>query len=724
MGTGWAFIGLTQAQPVASPVLTGQVRAYQGKPTLFIGEAPVYPMLYSLTDDPGGRWTWEELPRASMASFAEQGVRLFQVDLFFETIFSEADSLNIGLVQRQIRGVLDVHPDAGVFIRLHVNASPAWRRAHPEENTAYADTVGVEKTYYNLHHRLIDDDEAAPVRTSLASARWREHATHRLTTFCRVLAKTPEARALLGIQMAGGVFGEWHYWGFNRHEPDTGLAMTTCFRDWLRVKYGTDPGLQRAWNDSRARIATAKTPDLRERTLVSDGIFRDPRRERKVIDYYECQHQVVAEDIIHFCRVAKENWPRPLITGTFYGYFFMMFGRHAAGGHLQMERILNSPYIDYLSAPMSYNGFSREIGGSGQSRGMLDACRMHNKLWLDEMDQNTHLGGLYTTVKTTLSDDVTLLRRNLAQAFTRGMGQWFYDFGPNTVTGWWSHPDLLRNIRALNRVFQSYYAKPYQSEAQVLFVYDTDVYYHLANDWSLDPVSHSAVEWASADAYHSGATLDEVHLSDLERVDWKRYKVVVFANTFYLSARQRHYIRAHVQRDGRHVVWNYMPGYTDGRTLNQAFVEELVGMKLTKHHPAEKPALVVRQKDFPAVTFDIWRAVPILEVTDRTAVPVGYLGQSERVVMAYKKLPRSTSWFCGLPLRKAPLMREIFKRAGVHLYNEQEDVIYSGNGILTVHTKDGGNRQLTLRNGKPITLTLAPRSTVLLDNQTGEILLQ
>lgn len=61
---------------------------------------------------------------------------------------------------------------------------------------------------------------------------------------------------------------------------------------------------------------------------------------------------------------------------------------------------------------------------------------------------------------------------------------------------------------------------------------------------------------------------------------------------------------------------------------------------------------------------------------------------------------------------------------GKYRYNEQGDVIYSGNGILTVHTKEYGNRRITLRNGKQVVLTLAPRSTVLLDNQTGEILLQ
>ena len=39
---------------------SGQVRLYQGKPTLFINDKPVYAMLYALTDVPGGRWTWEE----------------------------------------------------------------------------------------------------------------------------------------------------------------------------------------------------------------------------------------------------------------------------------------------------------------------------------------------------------------------------------------------------------------------------------------------------------------------------------------------------------------------------------------------------------------------------------------------------------------------------------------------------------------------------------------
>jgi hypothetical protein len=113
-----------------------------------------------------------------------------------------------------------------------------------------------------------------------------------------------------------------------------------------------------------------------------DGIFRDPQKEQRVIDYYDCQQYVVAEDILHFCKLVKEAWPRPLIVGVFYNYFFMTFGRQASGGHLQEQMILNSPHIDYLSAPQSYWGGARQIGGSGQARGLIESALLHNKLWL------------------------------------------------------------------------------------------------------------------------------------------------------------------------------------------------------------------------------------------------------------------------------------------------------------------------------------------------------
>ena len=66
----------------------------------------------------------------------------------------------------------------------------------------------------------------------------------------------------------------------------------------------------------------------------------------------------------------------------------------------------------------------------------------------------------------------------------------------------------------------------------------------------------------------------------------------------------------------------------------------------------------------------------------------------------------------------------IFKSAGVHRYNDEGDIIYSGNGVLTIHTKGGGSRTITLKNGKSVKLMLQASSTVILDSLTGEILMQ
>ncbi|MGZ8556893.1 MAG: hypothetical protein ACXWWC_01095, partial [Chitinophagaceae bacterium] len=60
-------------QPIAA-----KVEMYKGKPSIFINNKPEYPMIYSLTDVPGGRWTWEELPAYNLRNFCANGIKLIQ----------------------------------------------------------------------------------------------------------------------------------------------------------------------------------------------------------------------------------------------------------------------------------------------------------------------------------------------------------------------------------------------------------------------------------------------------------------------------------------------------------------------------------------------------------------------------------------------------------------------------------------------------------------------
>jgi hypothetical protein len=115
----------------------------------------------------------------------------------------------------------------------------------------------------------------------------------------------------------------------------------------------------------------------------------------------------------------------------------------------------------------------------------------------------------------------------------------------------------------------------------VLFVYSNQTFYHIKN--STTPISsYNITDQQSADAYKAGAVFDQVFITDLQKVDLKKYKAVVFSNTFALSDAEKKFIKEKVAKDGRHIVWNYMPGYTNGSINNLQFVRDVTGMEVAK----------------------------------------------------------------------------------------------------------------------------------------------
>ena len=262
----WILLGIFFLKSLAgiSQAIEARVAPFNNRPTIFINNTPEYPMIYSLTDVPGGRWTWEEVPRYNLKSFCELGVKLIQVDLAFDHVWKEDGTIVLDTAQRQLKGVLDVCPGAAIFIRFHVNPPKWWQKKYPEENCVYADTEAKPDIDWGIQ-RIIEDDEETPMRHSLASIKWKTEATEKLKEFLSQLQRLPEANALAGIQVAGGVYGEWHYWGFIENEPDMSQPMRVYFQDWLRTKYKTDKGLQEAWKKTDVTLATIQLPTLQER---------------------------------------------------------------------------------------------------------------------------------------------------------------------------------------------------------------------------------------------------------------------------------------------------------------------------------------------------------------------------------------------------------------------------------------------------------------------------
>ncbi|MEN6372961.1 MAG: hypothetical protein ABFD64_13215 [Armatimonadota bacterium] len=717
------FLFLLLVTQTVAGRLSGKVAVYNGRPTIFVNDQPVYPMLYALTE--GGRFTWEDAPSRHTWQFREAGINLVQIDTWFRDIWRVDNTLDMDFVKKQIDATLAVCPDAAIMIRLHVDAPGWWIDENPKELVEYC-----TGTYDS------NDDAQRAKRQSLASFKWRKDATERVKEFCDTLSSSPEGDRVIGIHLAGGVYGEWHYWGFF-NEPDTGAVMTSCFRDKLREKYKTDQALQAAWNDAKVTFETASVPNLEERAKTEHGAFRDPQKEQKVIDYYECQQKIVADDVLYFCKTVKEFWPRPIITGAFYGYFFYM-NEMAAGGHLEMKQVLNSPYIDFLSAPFGYLDFQRVVGGSGEFRHLAESIKLHNKLAMLEFDQGTHLGDVFGRKPPvnpgTIEDSMAAFRRNVGQVFTRGIGMWWYDFGPKGDSGWWDDSVYMSDIARLKKLADKLETKQYKPAADVLFVYDTYVFYYLGLPNQKTDTISLGINEMSDDVHHAGIAFDTIDLMDLDKVNLSQYKVVVFANTWLLDEAKRNFIKNKVEKDGRTVVFLYAPGYTDGKTLDISRISALTGIKIKEIELSGAPKIVVDDKSKWLPKCGLYSSIstqfglkehlyPLFSIEDKGAQAVGYYKGTDYVALARKKLPHCTVWYSGLLLRDPDLMREIFRSGGAHIYDECNDVIFAGGGLLVVHTKNGGKRKLMLPNRKSFETKLQSPSTTYFDINTGEIVL-
>lgn len=115
---------------------------------------------------------------------------------------------------------------------------------------------------------------------------------------------------------------------------------------------------------------------------------------------------------------------------------------------------------------------------------------------------------------------------------------------------------------------------------------------------------------------------------------------------------------------------------------------------------------------------------PLFAVNDKRAEAFGISKDSSEVLFARKNFSDYTSWFIAIPPADPGIWRYIFSEAHAHEYDSTKDVHYSGGSILTIHTADGGDRAIVLKNGKKIELQLPANSTTLLDAETGENLMR
>jgi hypothetical protein len=712
--------------------MKAEVKLHNGTPTLFLDGQPNFGGHQWLSQNPApGNFPGRECVRL----FGQAGVHLYALAVGAAPDWcghwrgpqpGDPSPYDFSMVEGQLRAILDADPQARFHLRLYFETQEWWNRLHPDECEVASDGRRYNQSY--------------------ASAVWRADVNAFLRAYHAHLQTIGLADRVIAWQVQAGVCGEW----IKGDIPMSPLCGDFCapmrrhFRGWLRKRYGSDAALRAAWADPAAGLDTAEVPSAEEQHRATLGSFRDPAREQKTADYYQCLAELAADDLIEFCRTVKDMTNGQALAGAFYGYLmelawnnsFFVDGYPPGGaefstiqrsGHLGLRRVLASPHVDYLVSPYGYA--FRGIGGDGLPMPPTESLRRHGKLYILEEDSRLHNemdpGGRNFDRRHTLA----IYQREFAQALTHGLALWWFaDWPVGSYTR--QEPDFQPWLDRFARLGDWALRLDRTPRAEVAVFLDDQSFFHesLRNHVDLPAIFQQRV--ISLNRF--GAPHDVYLLDDLLDGGLPDYKLCIFLNAFALDRGRREALKRAVRRAGRSALWLYAPGFLEpGREAGSAahvdHMADLTGFRFGQGNSPWGPFMHLTDFTHPitrGLPQDLfWGTTapiaPLFHVEDPEARVLGQvvysLGRCQPG-LAVKELPapaavetvtqtaaegaaegaRWTSVYCATPNIPPQVLRGIARHAGAHLYSDDGDVLYATPDLLSVHTVSGGPREFRL----------------------------
>lgn len=600
-----------------------------------------------------------------------------------------------------LRLVSENAPDAFILPRLIFSPPVSWARANPNEMIRYG-----------------DDDEPGDV--SIASGLfWDEEARDALRAAIEHMARGEHAAKIFGVYLE---HGEWF------HERGRGFDVSPAnlagFRMWLRGRYNDNRiALCAAWQDSTLTFETANIPeplpvaDAKVNGGASGNLFLTDR-EQAVADFHEYSSDIMAQTILYLANITKKASRNRLVVVVSYGYSLEL--SRPGSGHLALGTLLDSPDVDILTAPISYQG--RAPGGSAPFAVPLDSIALAGKLFVSEDDTKTHLAidetpdEAYNPKIADRAQAMATHWRNFGAATARGVGVSWMDLWGQ---GWLDDAALWQNIGRMRAVGEALAerrransgTKPVPAP-DVAVIVDERSFFNVRDE---DQLTTLLIERQRDLLIRSGARVGFYLLSDLEKPNFPDAKLLLFLNAFSIPESVRTAIRTRFQTNGRTLAWLYAPGSREESLAESA---EMVGMQLRLQPWGAKSGLLITDESSPLTDGlkgqrigEEARVNPSYYVTDPRAHALGEYVATGNIALAVRKHARYLSVFIGERVLTHALLRGLYRLAGVPLYSPDDDVAWVGDSIVSLHSAPGGSTTVYL-----------PNEAVLFDIVSGETL--
>ncbi len=707
-GEGECVLGKTEVRQGVAPAGLAEFRRgeWKGGPMVFQGDTPL-PMVMKATFCHGGEYRGPRL-------FSRLGVDQFSFDatatdnttmLHSACVNPSPGVYDFRQLDRRILEYLAVNPQAYLLPRVYLSAPAWWLQRHPQAQVRFSNREGRFFVSQSNYGRSLP---------SWASPEWRAYASESLRRLVEHIAQAPYASRVMGLFLCSGVTQEWMQWGDSSpYMGDYSPAAQEAFRQWLREKYGDDQGLQQAWQDPGATLATVTLPTRaqREQRLPESLDLRSPQdpADRKCVDHALWNGEMTADTIAQLCQTVKEASQGRMLAGAFYGYLLELCGseRLVNSGHLGFGRLLDCPHVDFLAAPTGY--CFRNPGGAGIPYQMAPTAslRLHDKFWWVEMDVRTSATNAppgYAGKGKDVAEDILQQDKEAIHSLCSGYAQWWLDVGYLNFEDETLQEHLASLVSLLKEGMLRW---DRTSRAQIAMVLQEEAYAwgRLPNAMMVDGTTYQLPFLERL-----GTPVEYYSARDLGRLP-ERIRLVILPQLLLDTPEIRQALEG-LRSQGRVIVTYHCPGLLrqDGTTPGER--ENVAGIPLM--------TLPRREDGVPRRVADGWLFGPEEEgrpfqmsywtprknaLAPVPAVREDRLSQNCRVIARYADgtaagaiRQREDSWdvYLSLPYVDRAFYEAAARLAGVHRYLDTPDQVWATTDLLGISVEKAGERLLHL----------------------------
>lgn len=516
------------------------------------------------------------------------------------------------------------------------------------------------------------------LQPSYASESWRQFNLDILEKSLRKIRQSPFADRLTNIRIAYGNCGEWNNFGYHEKVfPDFSAPMQKAFGQWLKRKYVTNEQLQSAWQNQSVEFDSMNLiPTHDARMGISTGTFRMEPTGQQVSDYYAFWQDMTVQTIEYYARHIKQLTDSKLLVGAFYGYFVGHLTNSPYhfqdSGHYALGQFLQSPYLDYASGPYPY--FHRLENACVNS--VFSSFELHGKFWYSENDQATHLSGdSYKRYGTTgsLEESIALAKRDFMQNFAKGASYYFFDF----VFGWYHDPGFMAVVKDLKTLDNLALKSDRHSRAEVAVLLDEEIIPRISNNSQRAMLRLRNMLGKEMDA--AGAPWDCYLFSDMQRIDFSKYKLVLIANAYQLDQTKINAIQKYLYNSNRSVFYLHSPGLIgSANEYDDATAKAITGMNF-------QPAQSIDELDFQP----LW----VASGEDVQTIRKFRNGQT---AIACRTFADYSTYFATTTGLDARTLHAMYQKTQVHCYAAPGDLLFARGNLIGVYSRQGGRKTITL----------------------------